>query len=112
MKFQPGDIVYVGSGNGTYCTLAKVKIVSITGSPQNQYYEVEMLEDIFHIWGRNNRGQDEIFKVGRIENALENTTFENYADAEENVFIKMSSDKFSIRTWKQFIIFMFVYWHT
>ena len=111
MKFQPGDIVYDGGGNGIYCTLAKVKIVEIVGSSQNQYYRVELLEDIFHIWGKNPRGQEEQLMVGDIENAIEGTVFENYADAEENMFIVMGKPYgVDIRTWKDFLTFLFEKW--
>ena len=106
MKFQPGDIVYDASANSVWCTLAKVKVLKIVGSSQNQYYEVEIINPIFCMW------KDYDVNIGDIENATESTLFENYADAEEKLFLSYSKYyDIDIRTWKDFLAFLFEKWH-
>jgi len=84
MKYSIGDIVYIGSGNGSYCTFAKCEIVDIN----NVYYKIKHLINYGSIWGRK-------FLYGEINNGLEDDAFDTFNEAKNKVYkdMRIKSDR-------------------
>lgn len=88
MKFNVGDIIYDGGGNGVFCTFVKCKIRQVITN-QN-YYVVEVLEDYGSIWDKPN---DKTAVVGSLQNCLERSAYETYAEAKANLYKDMNFKK-------------------
>ncbi len=84
MKFNVGDIIYDGGGNGVFCTFIKCRIKQIMAP---RYYVVKVLEDYGSIWDKPIK---ETAVIGSLQNCLENSAFKTYEQAKENLYKDMN----------------------
>ncbi len=101
LNFKIGDILYLSTANGTYCTLSKVEIVSV----ESRSYQVRYIDNIFYLW-QGNRSP----KMDMVGTAIESSLFVTYQAAEENLFSSMGGIHANIRTWRDFLKYMFECW--
>ena len=80
MKFNVGDIIYDGGGNGLYYTFAKCKVIFVY--KDLQYYECQVLEDYGSVWESGPP------QIGRSINCLESLAFLTYDEAKSNLYKK------------------------
>ncbi len=83
MRYNLGDIIYDGSGNGKFCTFIKGRIRQIIAPT---HYVVEILEDCGSIW---DKPANDIAKLGSLHNCLERNAFKTYREAKTNLYKDM-----------------------